>query len=103
MRDRVTFTPLAVLSLDPNENGMQPLLVLCRAPADDGWLVIEASTGFIYNLFDSIAHLYTEWVGTAMHVDLRSARARSALLARSRWWHRPDGYETVGSPLERVA
>lgn len=96
--------PLSIISLKGNENGMLPLLVLCRAPADDGWLAIEAGTAVIYNIFDTVISLYFCWKlvngnhAHSDHADLRSRAAQARLLARAKWFHEPVGMATVGIP-----
>lgn len=95
------FGPLDFISLRNNENKMPPMLVLCRAPADDGWICIEGETAVIYNLFDTVAHKYEPYATTKPgipHPDFRTRAARAALLSRATWYHRPARYETVGSP-----
>jgi hypothetical protein len=95
---RVDYGPLDYIGLDANdESQTPPMLVLCRAPADDGWLTIEATTGYIYNLFDSVAHRYHR-IGKSGHRDFIARSDQVALLARGIWFHRPAGIETVGAP-----
>lgn len=94
----VNYGPLDMIGT-VSESKLPPLMVLCRAPADDGWLAVEAGTAVIYNIFDSVAHHYTRWEGqNANHVDLKSRPSQARLLARAKWYHRPDGIETVGAP-----
>lgn len=99
LRARQDWTPLNIISLLGNENKMPPLMLLCRAPADDGWLAVEAKTGIIYNVFDSVARLYEEWdCKQPNHPDLKSRVKQAELLSRARWFHQPVGMATVGIP-----
>lgn len=93
------FVPLGYVGLLSNENSMPSLMVLCRAPADDGWLAIEGGTAVIYNLFDEITHLYGKVKPN--HPDFRSAPGRSQILARAKWFHSPAGATTVRGPKRR--
>lgn len=93
---RNRFRPLEVISLYQNEIRMPALLVLCRAPADDGWLAVESSTAIVYVLFDSICHLYEPQLGHyPSHKDLKTRSAQQDLLARATWFHRPKDFEKV--------
>lgn len=101
------FVPLSFVSAITNENSNTPaMMVLCRAPGDDGWLAIEAGTGVIYNVFDSVAHLYFQLLpptpgrfpGGTNHPDFKSRGTQSALLARAKWFHQPAGIASVGVP-----
>jgi hypothetical protein len=99
----VDYGPLDFIGLRNNETQWPPLMVLCRAPADDGWLAIEAGTAIIYNIFDTVSYLYGRWEKTtgrsqAAHEDFRSRPAQARMLARAKWWHHPEGIETVGIP-----
>lgn len=97
------FGPLDFISLRDNENKYRPLMVLCRAPADDGWLVIESNTAIIYNLFDTVSRLYgrVSGGGSGKGSDFVSRDKQAALLARATWYHAPAGMETVGAPKKR--
>lgn len=101
-RAKPEFTPLGFIASNI-ENGELTCMVLCRAPANDGWLVIESGTGIIYNLFDTVGHKYTELDSkvTATHKDLNSRASQSALLARAQWFHNPKGAEYVVGPRRR--
>lgn len=42
-----------------SEGSQPPLMLVQRAPADDGWLAID-SQGVVFNIFDVIARRYSE-------------------------------------------
>ena len=74
------------------------LFVLCRSPADDGWIAVEDHTAVVYTVFDSVAYLYRriEQV-TTPDSDLRNRAKQARLLARAEWLH----YPTPADPVPR--
>jgi hypothetical protein len=93
------FVPLDfVVAKTSEDSSTPPMMVLCRAPADDGWLAIEAGSAVIYNVFDSVAHRYAQPARShpgrvsanyPSHPDLTGRGKQSELLARARWFHHP--------------
>jgi hypothetical protein len=85
----VDYGPLDIICLKCNYTAaasLPGLMVLCRSPADDGWIAIEDETAFIYTIFDSIAYLYQRYQkGTLQNqTSLLGTRAKqAALLARA--------------------
>lgn len=95
----VDYGPLDCIIHRSNEvSRLSSLMVLCRAPANDGWLAIEDHSGVIYNVFDTVAHLYQVTRTRAGDSDFLSRGRQAALLARATWFHHPDAIETVGAP-----
>lgn len=52
-----TWRPGTFLSELDGDNKWAPLVIVQRAPDDDGWLAVNRN-GVVFNVFDSIARLY---------------------------------------------